>query len=297
MAEEFGIDDLAILHAHNRKMAQATIAGVSEQRRIFQDAHNFINTHADEAFARYVGIIEKHLADGVVSAEEAARLIAEALGKAQGDAAKLAGIASGGGDLSGLTPGGLGYDAVSGGKGKKGGLDGEEIRKLLAQAEKQGKGAIIDPYNGTIYLVGGGRFTKGSGTLRGRDREDYDRRYNEVAAQHGFPSAQRGAFVKGSQQGSLVRVGENFTDENITPVGGRGGSGSGVGGQTVIPVSLAGKRWRPSTSRASVWPFGRAGTDGLLTFPSSGLCRCVRFVFQRHATACAYGQRAAHPSD
>ena len=190
LAEELGIDNLAVLHASNRKLAQAQLA-------------------ADNA-----------------------RIIA-----AQETAATLAGIA-GGGDRSGLTPGGLGYDAVSGGPGRKGGLDGEEIRKLLAQAEKQGKGAIIDPYNGTIYLVGGGRFTKGSGSLRGRDREDHDRRYNEVAAQHGFPAAQRGAFVKGSQQGSLVRVGENFTDENITPVGGRGGSGSGGGQSLTIPVQI-----------------------------------------------------------
>ena len=190
LAEELGIDNLAILHASNRKLAQAQLA-------------------ADNA-----------------------RIIA-----AQETQDALAGIASGG-DRSGLTPGGLGYDAVSGGPGRKGGLDGEEIRKLLAQAEKQGKGAIIDPYNGTIYLVGGGRFTKGSGSLRGRDREDHDRRYNEIAAQHGFPAAQRGAFVKGSQQGSLVRVGENFTDENITPVGGRGGSGSGGGQRWTIPVHL-----------------------------------------------------------
>ena len=39
----------------------------------------------------------------------------------------------------------------------------------------------------------------------------------------GMPAAQHGAFVKGSKMGSLVRVGENYTDENITPVGGRGG--------------------------------------------------------------------------
>ena len=36
-----------------------------------------------------------------------------------------------------------------------------------------------------------------------------------------------GAAVRGSRYGSLVRVGENFTDENITPVG-RNGAGSGA---------------------------------------------------------------------
>ena len=34
---------------------------------------------------------------------------------------------------------------------------------------------------------------------------------------------------RGRSMGSLVRVGENFTDENITPVG-RGGDGGGSGG-------------------------------------------------------------------
>ena len=45
-----------------------------------------------------------------------------------------------------------------------------------------------------------------------------------------IPAAQHGAFVKGSQMGSLVRVGENYTDENITPVNSRSGGGNGQGG-------------------------------------------------------------------
>ena len=52
------------------------------------------------------------------------------------------------------------------------------------------------------------------------------------------PGAQQGAFVKGSRQGSLVRVGENFTDENITPVRGADGGGSGGGQSLTIPVQL-----------------------------------------------------------
>ena len=55
------------------------------------------------------------------------------------------------------------------------------------------------------------------------------------------PGAQHGAAVRGSRYGSLVRVGENFTNENITPVG-RNGAGSGGGsGQMVIPVNLGGE--------------------------------------------------------
>ena len=37
--------------------------------------------------------------------------------------------------------------------------------------------------------------------------------------------------------GSLVRVGENYTDENITPVGSRGGSG-GSGGPLYLTVKF-----------------------------------------------------------
>ena len=37
--------------------------------------------------------------------------------------------------------------------------------------------------------------------------------------------------------GSLVRVGENFTDENITPVGAKGGGGAGSG-PTILRLSI-----------------------------------------------------------
>ena len=46
--------------------------------------------------------------------------------------------------------------------------------------------------------------------------------------------AQHGAAVRGSRYGSLVRVGENFTNENITPVS-RGSAGMG-GGRSSVPV-------------------------------------------------------------
>ena len=61
----------------------------------------------------------------------------------------------------------------------------------------------------------------------------------ESAAQ----GAQYGAFVRGSRMGSLVRVGENNTDEHIIPSSRmNGGNGAGSGQQPlVIPVSLGGE--------------------------------------------------------
>ena len=188
MSEEFGIDDLAILHAHLRKMRLAQEAADREEIR---------------------AAVEKQ--------------------------ETLTGIA--GGDRSGLTPGGLGYDAVSGGKGRKGGLDASEIRDRLARSD----GPIVDPYSGTIYYEGGGSMSRGStGDLSDREKARHQERYKAELAKYAL-GAQHGAFVKGSRMGSLVRVGENYTDENITPVGSRGGGGSGSGQKMVIPVNLGGE--------------------------------------------------------
>ena len=53
------------------------------------------------------------------------------------------------------------------------------------------------------------------------------------------PAAQHGAAVRGSRYGSLVRVGENFTNENITPVGRNGGgSGRNQGGRREYPIYI-----------------------------------------------------------
>ena len=53
------------------------------------------------------------------------------------------------------------------------------------------------------------------------------------------PAAQHGAAVSGSRYGSLVRVGENFTNENITPVGRNGGgSGRNQGGRREYPIYI-----------------------------------------------------------
>ena len=78
----------------------------------------------------------------------------------------------------------------------------------------------------------------------------YDEAHNNPAsgeAQKAFDEtqgAQYGAFVRGSRMGSLVRVGENYTDENITPVksmaggGRRGGGQRGSGGRREYPIYI-----------------------------------------------------------
>ena len=52
------------------------------------------------------------------------------------------------------------------------------------------------------------------------------------------PGAQHGAAVRGSRYGSLVRVGENFTNENITPVGRNGGMGGGGSAPLYLSVKF-----------------------------------------------------------
>ena len=144
-AEEFGIYDLALLAAHNRNLAIEVQSGADAEKEIFRLAHEFINVNADSSFAAYVAIMKKHLADGVIGAQQAAADIAAALQSAQAAAASMSGLAPGEGrDLN-----------SPGGGSSKGGLDQSEIDRRLAQTD----GPIMDPYNGTIYFQGGGRFT------------------------------------------------------------------------------------------------------------------------------------------
>ena len=71
-----------------------------------------------------------------------------------------------------------------------------------------------------------------------------------------LPAAQHGAFVKGSRMGSLVRVGENYTDENITPVGNRGGGSGGGMRQPIIIRNIIGNR-----TLADVWVEGESQAE------------------------------------
>ena len=253
-AEAFGVDDLALLFAHNRNLAQEAQIGADAEKEIFRLAHEFIKANGAAAFAAYVANMEQNLAAGVVSAQEAAALIAEALGRAQ-DAAAGGGLAPGEGrdnnNPSGRTK-----------QGSKAGLDDSEVEDMLAI----GGVPFVDPYNGTIYLPGGGEIRPTSGGLSGDELAEYHVNYQAALAAvnagtynspapvgngpsaeelreaqaaiterlgntgietRDTPGAQHGAFVRGSRMGSLVRVGENYTDENITPVGSRGGSGGG----------------------------------------------------------------------
>ena len=55
------------------------------------------------------------------------------------------------------------------------------------------------------------------------------------------PGAQHGAAVRGSRYGSLVRVGENFTNENITPVSRGGGMSGGRQQPMVAKITIGGR--------------------------------------------------------
>ena len=61
------------------------------------------------------------------------------------------------------------------------------------------------------------------------------------SGQGGIPGAQRGAAVRGSRYGSLVRVGENFTNENIVPVRRNGGMGGGRQQPMVAKITIGGR--------------------------------------------------------
>ena len=176
-SEAFGIDDLALLYAHNRNAAQAALTGANKLKEIFSEAHEFIKESGDKGFAAYVAKIEEHLANGVLSVQEAAGLMVEALGTV-GDAASGS-FGSFGGRTRVDDPGGLGFDNVRGRSGTKGGLDGEEILERLANSPN---GMIIDPINGTIHFAGGGKMTRGGGNLRGRDLRDYREEYDRFVA-------------------------------------------------------------------------------------------------------------------
>ena len=82
---------------------------------------------------------------------------------------------SGGGDR---TPGGLGFDRVSGGSGRKAGLDDAEVAERLAT----GGVPFVDPYNGTIYLPGGGEISSTSGGLSGSDLAEHHVNYQAAFA-------------------------------------------------------------------------------------------------------------------
>ena len=87
---------------------------------------------------------------------------------------------------SGLKPGESRDLNNPGGRSRKSGLDTGEIALRLAQAEAEGRSGIVDPYNGTIYQVGGGRFrsdlnaSDSTERERARYRERYERLLQEI---------------------------------------------------------------------------------------------------------------------
>ena len=88
---------------------QAALSGANALKEIFSEAHEFIKESGDKGFAAYVAKIEEHLAAGVLSVQEAAALMVEALGKV--NEASTGGF---GGRTRVDDPGGLGFDNVRG---------------------------------------------------------------------------------------------------------------------------------------------------------------------------------------
>ena len=207
-AEAFGIDDLALLAAHNRKLAQEVQAGANAEKEIFRLAHEFIKANGAAGFAAYVANMEQNLAAGVVSAQQAAALIAEALGRAQGAAAG-----------GGLAPGeGRDNNNPSGRRrqGSKSGLSDAEVAERLKAGDP-----FVDPYNGTIYLPGGGEFSRGTtGDLSDREKARHNERYQAALAiiNANTPGAQHGAVVLPRTGGTRVNVGEAGQAEAIIPL-------------------------------------------------------------------------------
>ena len=259
LAEELGIDNLALLHAHNRNMAferaeahralltslKAEIDEIAEQIRTGQA------DDLDQLKAHFATILAEYKALG---------------GKINAELANIGTVP----DASG--------DRPDRGFGSTGGVAGGS-----AAARPPPEPITLDPTKGDIVdvhgSVGPGTGFFSTTTTKGNyyNLLDYPGRAADVAAwlaanrpspspptssavgpgidtsdsEAGAPQAQHGAFVKGSRMGSLVRVGENFTDENITPVGGRGGRNGGgqkmefavnLGDETLATIYVDGKR-------------------------------------------------------
>ena len=178
LAEELGIDNLAILHASNRKLAQAQLRADLDRIAAARETQDELNRIAGNA-----EITQRHK-DG---SGQSGRFAPGPRNKAEGP--------------------------------------------IVFAQQVQPSGAIFfrtENSGSTSFSVTG---------RSGRRAEALA----WIAANGDVPAAGDGAFVKGSKMGSLVRVGENYTDENITPVGGRGGSGSGGGGKMEFAVNLGGE--------------------------------------------------------
>jgi len=84
---------------------------------------------------------------------------------------------------------------------------------ILAASAAIIAGAIV----GIKALVSGGG--GGGGGIEVPNLEGLEKTDETEGGGAEVPAAQTGAFVRGSARGTLVRVGENFTDETISPVG------------------------------------------------------------------------------
>ena len=112
---------------------------------------------------------------------------------------------------------------------------GRTSGRFAGNAHNRGTGEITG-----VREVGGGLFfttSEDGGTEFNADRSgrlDEARQFQNDNP----PAAQHGAAVRGSRYGSLVRVGENFTNENIVPVGRSGGMGGGGSAPLYLSVKF-----------------------------------------------------------
>ena len=244
-AEEFGIDDLALLAAHNRKVAADVLLAGNKRNGIIKTANELLAQDVDQKFKDIAQSIIDSMAAGTLAVDQASTDITTLLESIPDE--KVITIRT--------------SDSGNGGSGGGQGVPGGSSKARPAPGPTTldpTKGDIVDAYPKALLPQHGFFKTTTSGRYYHNLLEFPSRRSDVAAwlAAGGVPSAAQGAFVKGSQQGSLVRVGENFTDENITPVGGRGGSGGGGMRQPIIIRNIIGNR-----TLADVWVEGESQAE------------------------------------
>ena len=225
-SEAFGIEDLALLMAHNRNLAQAQIAADNARITAAQETMDTLIAIASSGNAE---ITQRHVDGSGQSGKEA-----PAPTNATGGAIVWA--SDSGGRIQ--------FQTANSGRDIYSVRDFPHRRgDVMAWLAENAPAAA--PVVAPAPVVASAAQHRTQAEIDAEQKEYQERLRLEYEEQQRLlalnaPAAQHGAFVKGSRMGSLVRVGENYTDENITPVGGRG-SGSGGGGKMEFAVNLGGE--------------------------------------------------------
>ena len=200
-AEAFGIDDLALLAAHNSNLAAAELAAANAANIAAKTQQDKVIANAE---ATAIGV------NAALDKIESPKLI-DIVANIRAGTSNIGGQhESGGTQTSTVTvnpDGTITYGESFG--GDEGGPASSSSQPLYTDSA------------GNVFVDPG---------LLNPASDEAQKAFDDIQG------AQYGAFVRGSRMGSLVRVGENFTDERITPAvhssggmgsGGRGGSSSG----------------------------------------------------------------------